>query len=152
MAGLYMKGSVSLPIVQWRKVCAKRCKWFYITLSEFVWVHAVGRKNQYDGVTEYLVVLREKGSRQEEKSQEEIHRKIGKAWSYSYIYTSYLSYLGKAMLHIYTWANIVSKTEQCTLIFLWNTFIWQWFKPFSPDGWSSGAGPRSFLKDRGHGC
>lgn len=37
------------------------------------------RKNQYDGVTEYLVVLREKGSRQEEKSQEEIHRKIGKA-------------------------------------------------------------------------
>ena len=90
--------------------------------------------------------------RQEEKSQEEIHRKIGKAWSYSYIYTSYSSYLGKAMLHIYTWANIVSKTEQCTLVFSWNAFTWQWFKPFSPDGWSSGAGPRSFLKDRGHGC
>ena len=35
---------------------------------------------------------------------------------------------------------------------LMKCLIWQWFKPFSPDGWSSGAGPRSFLKDRGHGC
>ena len=76
IAGL-CKSFVNLPIEQWREVCAKQSPRFYISTP---WVHAAGRKNQYDGVVEYLVVLREKGSRQEEKSQEEIHRQIGKAW------------------------------------------------------------------------
>lgn len=35
----------------------------------------MGRKNEYDGLEEYLVVVKESGQREVQKSQEEIHRK-----------------------------------------------------------------------------
>ena len=44
-----------------------------------VFIAAVHRKNMYDGVDEYYIVIRETGSREEQATQEEIHRKIGKA-------------------------------------------------------------------------
>ncbi|CAL1163425.1 unnamed protein product, partial [Cladocopium goreaui] len=36
-------------------------------------------KNMYDKAEEYLVVVSEKGQREQTKEQEEIHRKVGKA-------------------------------------------------------------------------
>ena len=36
----------------------------------------VSRKNQYDGVEEFYVTVREKGERKQEESQEEIRRKL----------------------------------------------------------------------------
>ena len=56
---------------------------------------------------EYLVVVREKSQREEQKSQEEIHRKIGKAiWTYIssnlYIYTlTYIYILFTLYIYIY---------------------------------------------------
>ena len=40
-----------------------------------------GRKNAYDNMDEFLVTVSEKGQREELRSQEETHRKIGKAIS-----------------------------------------------------------------------
>lgn len=37
------------------------------------------RKNMYDNVDEYYVIVKETGSREEQATQEEIQRKIGKA-------------------------------------------------------------------------
>ena len=47
------------------------------------------RTNQYDGVDEYYVVTREKGSREQEESQEETRKKVQKievGYQYIYIY------------------------------------------------------------------
>ncbi len=45
------------------------------------------RTNQYDGVDEYYVVTREKGSREQEESQEETRKKVQKIEvGYQYIY------------------------------------------------------------------
>ena len=50
------------------------------------------RKNMYDNVDEYYVIVKETGSREEQATQEEIQRKIGKATQlpiYIYIYKRY---------------------------------------------------------------
>ena len=40
----------------------------------------------YDGQDEFLVVVKEKSQKEQQHTQEEIHRKIGKAWSWSYMW------------------------------------------------------------------
>ena len=37
--------------------------------------HATSRKNMYDGIDEYYVVVKESGSREEEETQEEIRNR-----------------------------------------------------------------------------
>ena len=41
------------------------------------------RKNKYDGTDEFLVLVKEQNKREQQSSQEEIHRKIGKASTYT---------------------------------------------------------------------
>jgi len=37
--------------------------------------HATARKNMYDGIDEYYVVVKESGSREEEETQEEVRQR-----------------------------------------------------------------------------
>ena len=46
------------------------------------------RKNAYDGEPEYLVTIKETGTREEERSQEEIHRSVKKALQSAFVFFS----------------------------------------------------------------
>ena len=43
----------------------------------------MGRKNLYDGIEEYYVTVKERSQREEQHSQEEVHRKLSEATSTS---------------------------------------------------------------------
>ena len=59
----------------------------------------MGRKNEYDGLEEYLVVVKESGQREVQKSQEEIHRK--EDWSRASFKFLLLTYMCLYMHYIY---------------------------------------------------